>query len=101
MGLNHKVIFGMKLRQHREAAGLSLTQFAGRTGLSTPYLTEIEHGKKYPPSKVQDQGLSQAPGKDCSAPEQYSKYEHIQHDGNKGDRVRWRRKVVVSGGIWK
>lgn len=51
MGLNHKVIFGMKLRQYREAAGLSLTQFAGRTGLSTPYLTEIEHGKKYPRSE--------------------------------------------------
>ena len=26
MGLNHKVIFGMKLRQYREAAGLSLTR---------------------------------------------------------------------------
>jgi transcriptional regulator with XRE-family HTH domain len=51
MGLNHKVIFGMKLRQYREAAGFSLTEFAGRTGLSTPYLTEIEHGKKYPRSE--------------------------------------------------
>jgi transcriptional regulator with XRE-family HTH domain len=51
MGLNHKVIFGMKLRQYREAAGLSLTEFALRTGLSTPYLTEIEHGKKYPRSE--------------------------------------------------
>jgi transcriptional regulator with XRE-family HTH domain len=48
MGLNHKVIFGMKMRQYRERAGLSLTDLAGRTGLSTSYLTEIEHGKKYP-----------------------------------------------------
>ena len=48
MGLNHKVIFGMKLRQFRESAGLSLTDLSGRTGLSTSYLTEIEHGKKYP-----------------------------------------------------
>src|SRR5262249_13099067 len=48
MGLNHKVIFGMKLRQFREQAGLSLTDFGVRTGLSTSYLTEIEHGKKYP-----------------------------------------------------
>jgi len=48
MGLNHKVIFGMKLRQFREQAGLSLTDFGTRTGLSTSYLTEIEHGKKYP-----------------------------------------------------
>jgi hypothetical protein len=48
MGLNHKVIFGMKLRQFRENAGLSLTDLSARTGLSTSYLTEIEHGKKYP-----------------------------------------------------
>jgi transcriptional regulator with XRE-family HTH domain len=48
MGLNHKVIFGMKLRQFREQASFSLTDFANRTGLSTSYVTEIEHGKKYP-----------------------------------------------------
>jgi transcriptional regulator with XRE-family HTH domain len=48
MGLNHKVIFGMKLRQFREQAGLSLTDLGVRTKLSTSYLTEIEHGKKYP-----------------------------------------------------
>lgn len=48
MGLNHKVIFGMKLRQYREQAGLSLTDFASRSRLSTSYITEIEHGKKYP-----------------------------------------------------
>jgi transcriptional regulator with XRE-family HTH domain len=48
MGLNHKVIFGMKLRQFREHSAFSLTDFANRTGLSTSYITEIEHGKKYP-----------------------------------------------------
>lgn len=48
MGLNHKVIFGMKLRQFREQAGLSLTDLGARISLSTSYLTEIEHGKKYP-----------------------------------------------------
>jgi predicted transcriptional regulator/DNA-binding XRE family transcriptional regulator len=48
MGLNHKVIFGMKLRQFREQAGLSLTDLGVRIRLSTSYLTEIEHGKKYP-----------------------------------------------------
>ena len=47
MGLNHKVIFGMKLRQFREQAGLSLTDLGARIRLSTSYLTEIEHGKKY------------------------------------------------------
>lgn len=48
MEFNIKVIFGMKLKQFRERAGLSLTDFAARTGLSTSYLTEIEHGRKYP-----------------------------------------------------
>src|SRR5260370_1549966 len=48
MGLNHKVIFGMKLRQFREQAGISLTDLGVRTKLSTSYLAEIEHGKKYP-----------------------------------------------------
>lgn len=48
MSLNLKVIFGVKLKQFREQAGLSLTDFAALTGLSTSYLTEIEHGKKYP-----------------------------------------------------
>src|SRR5947207_15033335 len=48
MGLNHKVIFGMKLRQFREQAGLSLTDLGVRIKLSTSYLAEIEHGKKYP-----------------------------------------------------
>jgi hypothetical protein len=38
----------MKLRQFREQAGLSLTDLGIRTNLSTSYLTEIEHGKKYP-----------------------------------------------------
>jgi transcriptional regulator with XRE-family HTH domain len=38
----------MKLRKFRERAGLSLTDLGARTGLSTSYLTEIEHGKKYP-----------------------------------------------------
>lgn len=48
MSLNLKVIFGMKLRQFREQAGLSLTDLGERVKLSTSYLTEIEHGKKYP-----------------------------------------------------
>jgi len=38
----------MKLRQFREQAGLSLTDLGVRIKLSTSYLTEIEHGKKYP-----------------------------------------------------
>lgn len=38
----------MKLRRFREQAGLSLTDLGVRISLSTSYLTEIEHGKKYP-----------------------------------------------------
>jgi DNA-binding XRE family transcriptional regulator len=48
MSLNLKVILGVKLKQFREQAQLSLTDLASRTSLSTSYLTEIEHGKKYP-----------------------------------------------------
>ncbi len=42
------IIFGMKMRQARAAAGLSLAELAQRTGLSPSYLTEIERGRKYP-----------------------------------------------------
>lgn len=45
---NIRVIFGMKLRQFREALGYTLKALAQRTGLSPSYLTEIEKGKKYP-----------------------------------------------------
>lgn len=42
------IIFGMKMRQARTVAGLSLTELAQRAGMSTSYLTEIERGRKYP-----------------------------------------------------
>lgn len=42
------IIFGMKVRQARTAAGLTLTELARRSGLSPSYLTEIEKGRKYP-----------------------------------------------------
>src|SRR5215472_17379519 len=48
MTLNIKVIFGMKLRHFRAQAGFSLTDLSCKPGLSTSYLTEIEHGKKFP-----------------------------------------------------
>ena len=63
MGLNHKVIFGMKLRQFREQAGLSLTDLGARIRLSTSYLTEIEHGKKYPKAEKIAR-MAQALGRD-------------------------------------
>ncbi len=48
-----RFILGLKLRQYREAQGLSLRDLATRSGLSISYLSEIEHGKKYPkPQKL-------------------------------------------------
>jgi hypothetical protein len=42
------IIFGMKVRQARLEAHLSLSQFALRCDLSPSYITEIEKGRKYP-----------------------------------------------------
>lgn len=47
------IIFGMKVRQYRNDANLSLTEFAALCELSPSYMTEIEKGKKYPrPNKI-------------------------------------------------
>lgn len=42
------IIFGMKVRQARNEAGLTLSEFAAQCDLSPSYLTEIEKGRKYP-----------------------------------------------------
>lgn len=42
------IIFGMKVRRARTAAGMTLTEFAERCDLSPSYVTEIEKGRKYP-----------------------------------------------------
>lgn len=42
------VIFGMKVRQARLEAGLTLTDLARQSEMSPSYLTEIEKGRKYP-----------------------------------------------------
>ncbi len=42
------IIFGMKVRQARIDAGLTLTEFADACELSPSYVTEIEKGRKYP-----------------------------------------------------
>jgi transcriptional regulator with XRE-family HTH domain/predicted transcriptional regulator len=42
------VIFGLKVRQFREARKLGLKAAAEKAGLSPSYLNEIEKGKKYP-----------------------------------------------------
>ncbi|MFO7536676.1 MAG: helix-turn-helix domain-containing protein [Chloroflexota bacterium] len=43
-------IFGMKVRQARTEAGLTLTEMAAQCDLSPSYMTEIEKGRKYPRS---------------------------------------------------
>lgn len=42
------LIFGMKVRQARTEAGLSLSEFAAQCDLSPSYVTEMERGRKYP-----------------------------------------------------
>lgn len=42
------IIFGMKVRQARLDAGLTLSEFAALCELSPSYVTEIEKGRKYP-----------------------------------------------------
>ena len=42
------IIFGMKVRQARLEAGLTLSELARQTEMSPSYLTEIEKGRKYP-----------------------------------------------------
>ncbi|MEW5957037.1 MAG: helix-turn-helix domain-containing protein [Chloroflexota bacterium] len=42
------MVFGMKVRQARQQAGLSLSELASRCDLSPSYVTEIEKGRKYP-----------------------------------------------------
>lgn len=43
-----RLVFGLKVKQLRMAANLSLAELAERTGLSISYINEIEKGKKYP-----------------------------------------------------
>ncbi len=45
-----KLIFGLKLKNIRQAKGLSLSVLAKKCGISVSYLNEIESGKKYPKS---------------------------------------------------
>ena len=45
---NIRLIFGLKLRQFRQAKQWSLKKLSTETGISASYLNEIEKGKKYP-----------------------------------------------------
>lgn len=56
------IIFGMKVRQARLDAGLTLSEFAGMCELSPSYVTEIEKGRKYPRT---DKIVKMADALDC------------------------------------
>jgi transcriptional regulator with XRE-family HTH domain len=43
---------GRELREERRTAGRTLADVAGRAGVSTQYLSEIERGRKEPSSEV-------------------------------------------------
>ncbi len=43
-----RIIFGLKVKQLRQAKNLSFAELAEQTGMSVSYLNEIEKGKKYP-----------------------------------------------------
>ena len=45
---NHKIIFGLKVRQLRTARKLTFEDLSIKTKMSISYLNEIEKGKKYP-----------------------------------------------------
>jgi len=45
---NIRLIFGLKMRQLRIDAGMSLSDLADRTGISVSYLNEIERARKFP-----------------------------------------------------
>lgn len=52
---HHRIIFGVKVKQLRQAKGLSFAELSEQTGMSVSYLNEIEKGKKYPKDdKVQN-----------------------------------------------
>ncbi|RMG86498.1 MAG: XRE family transcriptional regulator [Bacteroidetes bacterium] len=58
---NERIIFGLKVRQFRQAKGLSFSELSRQTGISVSYLNEIEKGKKYPKARKVE-ALAQALG---------------------------------------
>lgn len=46
----NRILFGLKVKQLRQALGFSFVELSQQTGLSVSYLNEIEKGKKFPKS---------------------------------------------------
>ncbi len=51
---NERILLGLKIKQLRQAKGLSFAELAQQSGLSISYLNEIEKGKKHPKSEKMD-----------------------------------------------
>ena len=45
---NERILFGLKVKQLRQARGLSFVELSKESQMSVSYLNEIEKGKKYP-----------------------------------------------------
>lgn len=45
---HERILFGLKIKQLRQARGLNFAELAQQTGMSISYLNEIEKGKKFP-----------------------------------------------------
>jgi len=45
---NERILFGLKVKQLRQAKQMNFSNFSKATGMSVSYLNEIEKGKKYP-----------------------------------------------------
>ena len=46
--MSNNISFGQKLRQLREAAGLSLRELARDVNVSAPFLSDVELGRRFP-----------------------------------------------------
>ncbi len=62
---SERIVLGLKIKQLRQAKGLSFAELANKSGLSVSYLNEIEKGKKHPKAEkmdalIQALGVSQA-----------------------------------------
>jgi len=52
---HHKLIMmtlGQRIRERREELDLSLREFAAKLGLSAPFISDIELGRRYPSDQV-------------------------------------------------
>lgn len=54
--------FGARVRELRQARGLSQKEFAGRLGVSPAYISALEHGRRGRPTFVLVQGVIHALG---------------------------------------